>query len=137
MITITIRPGQLRNQLPTDNGDFMLLNWRVASHRHGWRPQTDLIELEDRYLVRVEIAGMQESDFDISLDQNLLTIHGVRQDISTRRAYHQMEINFGEFTTGVEIPGPILQEEVSAEYKQGFLWVSLPKAPTRQIYINE
>lgn len=137
MITVTLRPGQHRNQNANDQPDYMLINWRVSGHTHIWRPPTDLLELEDRYMVRVEISGMDESDFDISLDQFQLTIRGSRPDISERRAYHQMEINFGEFVSSVTIPGPIEHEKVTADYHKGFLIVYLPKAFPKQIYVTE
>ena len=76
------------------------LNWRVISRHHIWRPPVDVFETDEALVVRVEVAGVRESDFEIALEGNILSIHGVRQDLSERRAYHQMEIRFGEF--GVE-----------------------------------
>jgi HSP20 family protein len=98
---------------------------------------TDLYEVEDKIVVRVEIAGMSEGDFSISIDQNTLTIAGIRPEIGERRAYYQMEIPFGEFSTEVEIPSPINVEEVQAEYRDGFLLVTLPKAKPKEIKINK
>ncbi len=137
MITVTFRPLQIHSLHSPEQNEYMLFNWRLSGHSHIWRPPTDLLELEDNFLVRVEIAGMDEKDFEISLDQSLLTIHGVRYDIPDRRAYHQMEVNIGEFFTVIEIPGPIDAERVSAEYQKGFLWVTLPKSEPKQIHINE
>ena len=93
--------------------------------------------MDDRYIVRVEIAGVNENDFLVTLDQNLLSIQGVRADLSERRAYHQMEINFGEFFSAVELPGPVESQAITAEYQQGLLWVNLPKSPPAQIQITE
>lgn len=117
--------------------EFMIVNWRLTARPHAWSPPTDVYEHEDKLIVRVEIAGMKESDFSISLDQNILTIRGVRPDVTERRAYHQMEINFGEFVTAVEINIPIDMEKVAAQYQNGFLWVTLPKAQPKHIKINE
>lgn len=104
---------------------------------HLWRPSTDVYELEDRYVVRVEIAGMKEADFNINIDQNILTISGARQDTGERRAFHQMEIHYGEFITQFELSNDIEREKVEAEYQDGFLRVILPKAQTQQIKITE
>lgn len=103
---------------------------------HLWRPATDVFETEDRYIVRVEVAGMNESDFQISIDQNILTISGVRPDTGERRAFHQMEIHYGEFVTQVELPSNIEREKVEAEYQDGFLRVILPKAQPKQVKIS-
>ena len=137
MITVALKPSQRRNPTVPDNTDFVMVNWRISSHPHTWRPPTDVYEREDSIIVRVEIAGMNENDFVVNLDQNVLTVRGVRIDVSERRAYHQMEINFGEFFTAVEIQLPIDFEHVQAEYQNGFLWVTLPKAQPKVIKIKE
>jgi HSP20 family protein len=137
MITVAYKSGQRRTTPMPDNADFVIVNWRVSTHPHMWRPPTDVYEREDSFVVRVEIAGMKEEDFFIHLDNNLLVIRGVRQDVSERKAYHQMEINFGEFLTAVELQVPIEAETVRAEYQNGFLWVYLPKAQPKVIKIKD
>lgn len=137
MITVTFRPTSFRPSPLPDKPDYLIVNWRIGAHPHVWRPPTDLYENETQFTVRVEVAGMNEDDLEITLDQNLLVVRGVRPDISEPRAYHVLEINFGEFLTAVELPAPIVAGEVSAEYKNGFLWINLPKAKPRQIFINE
>ena len=109
---------------------------RIISRPHVWRPPTDVYETEEAIIVRVEVAGMKESDFSIQLSERALLIRGSRQDIPERRAYHQMEIPFGEFSTEVELPFPIISDQVEAVYRDGFLRVSLPKARPRQIKVG-
>ncbi len=106
--------------------------WRIGDRPYVWRPPTDVFETEDTIIVRVEIAGMRKSDFSISLLERSLSVRGVRQDTSERRSYHQMEIPFGEFSTEIELPYPVLADEVQALYGDGFLKLILPKAPTLQ-----
>lgn len=137
MITVTFRPTSFRASQFPEKPEYMIVNWRVSARPHVWRPPTDLYEIEDVYKVRVEIAGMQENDFEITLDQNLLIVRGVRPDLSEPRSYHQMEINYGEFLTAIELPAPINAESVTADYKNGFLWIILPKAKPRHIFIQE
>jgi len=97
----------------------------------AWRPPTDVYEIDDAVIVRVEIAGMHETDFSIILDGRYLSIRGVRQDVTERRAYHQMEIRFGEFNVDVEMPAAIDVENVQATYQNGFLKIILPKVHLR------
>jgi HSP20 family protein len=137
MITVVFKPNQRRNPPVPDKSDFDIVNWRISSHPHAWRPPTDVYEREDSIVVRVEIAGMNENDFTISLDQNVLAIRGTRTDTAERRAYHQMEINFGEFITAVELQVPVDADHVQAEYQNGFLWIFLPKAQPKIIKIKE
>ena len=110
---------------------------RVAKRSHVWRPPTDVYEVEEAVVVRVEIAGMREDDFSISLSGKILAIRGMRSDVPERRAYHQMEIIFGEFLSEVELPGAVIADEVKAEYKDGFLRLYLPKARSHKINIED
>jgi HSP20 family protein len=89
------------------------------------------------YVVRVEIAGMREGDFEITVEDNFLVINGTRPDVPERRAYQQMEIRFGKFETAVGLPGPIDLEASRADYTEGFLTVTLPKAKPNQIQVKE
>jgi HSP20 family protein len=111
--------------------------WRNGIRPHIWRPPTDVYETETTIVVRVEIAGMREEDFSISLANRLLLIRGVRSDLLERRAYHQMEIAFGEFSTEVELPGPVLTEAVVAEYTDGFLRLEFPRELPKKIEVKE
>lgn len=110
------------------------ISWQVYSS--VWSPPTDLFESEEALVVRVEIAGMKEEDFEVALENNVLLIAGTRSDSPERRAYHQMEIRFGKFATSVALPAPVDAEAARAEYKDGFLTVTLPKAKPNQIKVE-
>lgn len=101
------------------------VSWQVRSH--VWSPPTDEYENEETYVVLVEIAGMRDDDFEISLENNILLVSGTRPDFLERRAYQQMEIRFGKFETAVHLPGPVDIEQARAEYQDGFLTIILPK----------
>ncbi len=110
--------------------------WRIISRPHAWRPPTDVYETDDAIIIRVEVSGMREADFTITLVERSLTIRGVRQDTSERRAYHQMEIAFGEFHTEVELPYLVVADKVEASYRDGFLRVMLPIAQPKHIKVE-
>ena len=110
------------------------VSWQVRSN--VWSPPTDEYETETAYVVRVEIAGMREEDFEVLLENDTLLISGSRSDFPDRRAYQQMEIRFGKFATSVNIPGPVDVDQAHAEYKDGFLTVVLPKATPNQIKVE-
>jgi HSP20 family protein len=139
MITVT-----LKHLTQHDNSFFSeppahyvtrIANWRLASQPNTWRPSTDAYETEDNLIVRVDISGMKEDDFLINVDQGTLTISGTRQDTSERKAFHQMEIHFGDFSTEVKFTIPVEIDKVHAEYHNGILWVTMPKSFPKQINI--
>ena len=101
------------------------VTWHVRSN--VWRPPTDVYETESGVVVKVEIAGIRDEDLEAVVQGDLLLISGTRTDSSERRAYHQMEIPFGKFSVGVELPASVNTEGANAEYKDGFLTIYLPK----------
>jgi HSP20 family protein len=110
------------------------VSWQMRSS--VWSPPTDVYETQDTCLVRVEIAGMRDEDFEISVENDMLYIVGVRSDLPERRAYHQMEIRFGKFATAVNLPAPVNVDLARAEYRDGFLVVTLPKVRPNQIKVE-
>jgi HSP20 family protein len=110
------------------------VSWQVRSSI--WSPPTDLYETEETYVVRVEIAGMLEDNFEVLLENNTLLISGTRPDLTERRAYQQMEIRFGKFSTALNLPGPVNVEQARAEYKDGFLTIVFPKAKSNQTKVE-
>lgn len=110
------------------------INWRVRSS--VWSPPTDVYETEEGFVVRLEIAGMREEDFEVAMEASLLTVSGVRPDINERRAFHQMEIWFGRFEIAIEIPVPIDVEASLAEYRDGFLMINLPRLDSKQLKVD-
>src|SRR5512138_3983857 len=106
------------------------VSWHVRSS--VWSPPTDVYETEARYVIKVEIAGMRDEDFEVAFEKNILMISGYRSDLNERRAYHQMEIRFGRFEIALEIPVRVDIEKATAEYKDGFLMIMLPKMGAKQ-----
>ena len=113
------------------------VGWQVQVRAGIWSPPTDVYETENGYVVRVEIAGMREADFEITVEDGFLMISGSRPDVPERRAYQQMEIRFGKFETIVGIPGPVDLDASRADYSEGFLTVTLPKAKPNQVQVKE
>jgi HSP20 family protein len=101
-----------------------------------WSPPTDVYDTAQSIIVRVEIAGMRDAEFSISIDNRMLVIHGVRPDLNEKRAYHQMEIRSGEFISIVELPVPVVVDAVDADYNDGFLSVVLPKESPKKINVE-
>ncbi len=139
-------PNVIRKPSPSEEPDSVVERQHNLMHAMGWAhvhvrsnvwsPPTDMYETEDAYIVRVEVAGMREKDFLVSVEGDYLVISGVRRETPERRAYHQMEIRFGKFVTAVGLPGPVDVERAAAEYTNGFLVVTLPKLPPNRIPIQ-
>ncbi|HEY3269206.1 MAG TPA: Hsp20/alpha crystallin family protein [Armatimonadota bacterium] len=99
-----------------------------------WQPNVDICESEDCLWVRVEAAGLSLANTRITLaaDNRVLTISGERPEpgdaCEGRRRCHQLEVYFGRFQRDVLLPNvPLDRDAVTANYKDGFLVVTLPK----------
>lgn len=88
--------------------------------------------------MRVEIAGVSGEGLRVSVDGDLLRIHGVRPVPSTGavQRLHQMEISFGPFERAVRIPVAFDRDQVSAHLEDGLLEVTLPKQRPQRIEVE-
>jgi HSP20 family protein len=129
MTIVTLRTERLGDRSLRERRTFIqAIEWQVRAIPSVWEPPSDVFETEAAYIVRVEIAGMRDQEISVTLDGSLLLISGTRGDLPGRRAFHQMEIRFGEFTVAASLPGPVAEESATATYDDGFLLVTLPKA---------
>ena len=141
MIIVNLKPAGFRpTQLSLDRPTYFvsgMVNWHLTGKSNIWHPPTDVYETEEKIIVRVEIAGMQDNDIAVNFDHHILSVGGIRQEISEKRAFQQMEIYFGEFSSEIEIFTPIDVEKITAEYQDGFLRITLPKSAPKHIHITE
>ena len=121
----TIIRRSLSTLMETRREILQAIHWQVRSS--VWSPPTDVYEIQDGYVVKVEIAGMREENFEVAIENQILMISGHRPDLPERRAYHQMEIQFGKFEIAVGLPAPVDVENARAQYEDGFLTINLPK----------
>ncbi len=111
--------------------------WQVVSGSQTWYPPTDVIETAEGIIIQVEIAGMKDGEIKITLDEQFLLISGNRPNKKEKCAYHQLEIGYGSFQTGIKLSSPVDIEKIEAVYEDGFLEVLLPKLTPRQIDIKD
>lgn len=108
----------------------ILAVYHIHTQQPSWRPPTDIYETETELVVQIEIAGMRDGHFHLSLTDRQLAIQGTRNDATPeRRAYHQLEINSGDFRVDIALPVPVQAETeaVKANYDDGYLRVTLTK----------
>ena len=112
--------------------------WLTAASKRSFRPPFDVYETADHIAIKVEISGMREEDFAISLDGQTLRIAGRRDDYSgDKRSYQRMEINYGDFELDIRLPTLVDGSGIDASYERGFLLVRIPQRALRhQVPIN-
>jgi len=130
----TIIRRQVSNLMETRKEVYVTTGWQV--HSSVWVPPTDVYGTETSLIVKVELAGMREEDFEVVVEEQILIIRGVRSDQNERRAYYQMEIRSGKFEIAISLLPGVNLDEATAEYNQGFLTVIFPKMLPKQIEVE-
>jgi len=94
-----------------------------------WRPDADTFETAAAVEIVVDLAGVDENDFEVQLFEDVLVVEGSRQLPSPKEAatYQAVSVRQGPFRLEVPLPAPIDSEHVEARYDRGLLRITLPK----------
>jgi len=93
-------------------------------------PAIDLTETETGYRIAAELPGMDASNVELSLSEDLLTIKGEKKEETEEKKenYHLSERRFGSFQRSFRLPRDVDREKIDATFDKGVLTVLLPKA---------
>ena len=108
--------------------------------RGAWSPSVDIYENKEQIVLEAELPGMKQEDFDLSVENNVITLRGERRFEKTDDSdnYHRVERSYGSFTRSFTLPQSVSAEGAKAEYSNGVLRVTLPKreeAKSRRIEV--
>jgi len=97
--------------------------------RGAWSPSVDIYENKDQIVLEAELPGMNREDFDLSIENNVITLRGERnfEKKEENDNYHRVERSYGSFTRSFTLPQTVSAEGAIAEYQNGVLRVTLPK----------
>ena len=95
-----------------------------------WTPAVDIAELDNQFVVKVELPGINKDDVKITLESNILTIRGEKKEETDVKEenYHRVERTYGSFQRSFKLPTTVKGDNIDATYKDGILTVTLPKA---------
>ena len=110
--------------------DDMFGNWGI---RNSTIPSVDVIEDKDQYTIEAELAGYDEKDIKVDLDNHVLHLssekHGTNND---NRKYLVRERSFVKFDRSFTLPENVNESKISAEFKNGILRIAIPKVPVEE-----
>jgi HSP20 family protein len=97
--------------------------------RGAWTPNVDIFENKDEIVLEAELPGMKREDFELTIENNVLTLRGERRFEKKNEAdnYHRVERAYGAFSRSFTLPQAVSSEGATAEYKNGVLRVTLHK----------
>jgi HSP20 family protein len=103
----------------------------------------DVAETDQSFEVKVDLPGIDPDKVDIQIDNNTLTIRGIRidesEDKDEDKQFHRVERYQGSFSRSVVLPTSINEDETAAEFRDGVLKIVIPKseeAKPRRISIS-
>src|SRR5919201_6547683 len=108
----------------------------------AWVPALDVYETGDRYVVSVELPGIDPDAVEVSVEDSTLTIKGERQftykDVNDDQ-FRRIERRYGAFSRSLTLPQTADSENVSASFDRGVLTIEVPKreeAKPRKIVVK-
>jgi len=129
----------LRREIDRAFDDAGLGRWRLPFSRMSFLPGrqargyplVNLIENEDSFVAEALAPGVDPASLNVSVMHDQLTLSGEKPTVSgdvKPEDYHRNERAAGRFTRSIRLPAEIDSSKVKAEYKNGLLLVTLPKA---------
>jgi HSP20 family protein len=107
-------------------------------------PAVNVKDTANEYIVEMAVPGLEKSNFDINIDNNILSIvaESKTEDNTESENYTRREFGYSSFKRTFAIPDSVNAEKITASYKEGILKVLLPKhddakkKPIKSIKIN-
>ena len=103
----------------------------------AWLPLVDIFEEPDAIRLVAELPGVRPSEVQISVESNLLTIKGTKQQLAEEKAekVHRYERTYGAFERTFRLSASIDPNKIKATYNLGVLTITLPKAETAKPHL--
>jgi len=94
-----------------------------------WTPPVDVVEEKEKYIVELDIPGLEKDAFKLSVNDNVLYVSGERKSEETKESdlYSYYERVKGKFERSFRLPNEINSGKIVASYKNGVLRLELPK----------
>lgn len=95
------------------------------------RPDIDIHDEGDHYLIRMDIPGYDKSEINVTIEDRVLTATGRSEKTAREEQAGRVirsERRHGQFQRSILLPGPVQSEQMQARYENGVLILTVPKA---------
>ncbi|MCH8325542.1 MAG: Hsp20/alpha crystallin family protein [Bacteroidetes bacterium] len=95
-----------------------------------WSPLADISEDDDKYVIKLDLPGIDKKDVKLSFIDGQITISGEKKQENKEKntKYHKVERMFGKYYRSFLFPAEIKEDKIDAQFKNGQLTITIPKA---------
>lgn len=104
---------------------------RPLTLRDGWSaPAIDMYQTDDEIVVKASLPGVKADEVQINITGEILTLKGETKQVEEKKdkAWHMREQRWGTFERAIALPTEVTADKAKAEFENGILTITLPKA---------
>ena len=127
----------------TNLSDFFENDWFPSGFKNEWSPAINVVDNEGQYEIEVAAPGMKKDDFNVTLENGILTINGKseKEEEEEKKNYTRKEFSSRSFMKSFTMPDNVDEEGLSAKYDDGILKLVLAKSakelpPKKEVVID-
>ena len=124
------KPVSFLNRMPNilDNATYNVNDKEV--YNNEWQPLVDIKENNKSYILVADMPGVKKSNIEAKVEENILIIKGDKKldNEEDNDDYHYSERKVGKFARSFKLPQSIIEDKISANFKDGTLIITIPKA---------
>lgn len=118
---------------------------RNFSNTNTTLPSVNIKENVDGFEVEVAAPGFDKSDFNIELNNDVLTISSekeIENEVKENEQFTKKEFSYQSFTRSFTLPELVEEDKITAKYENGILRIAIPKKeeakpkPVKQIAVS-
>lgn len=103
---------------------------QVAGRQNISMPAVNVLERDDEFIIDVAAPGFEKNDFNINIDNNVLTISSEKQFEDEKKegeTISRREFSYGAFQRSFDLPVTVEADKIKAKYDNGVLKINIPK----------
>ena len=125
-------PLSVRNEWDNFLTEFFGNGWERNSN--AWYPSVDISEDENAFTITADLPGISKKDINMNVKENVLTVSGNRnyEKKDKNDTYYRMERGYGQFNRSCQLPDNVMENKITAYFKNGVLPVCVPKSEEKR-----
>ncbi|MEA3296950.1 MAG: Hsp20/alpha crystallin family protein [candidate division Zixibacteria bacterium] len=128
-MTYLVGPNRIAREIDRVFNGFLDDSYRVSSNGEGFTPRVSIQDTENEIALTFEIPGIEKGDIKVTVIDRALTVSGERkvETMNDNTGLVRNEISYGSFSRSFTLPDTVETEKILADYKNGFLKLTIPK----------